>query len=87
MVARLPPVTSFVGDRRLRAIIFLFGRRDSPSASLRTRHVSLVRALALETAARIPGRRTAPPCGRVRPSRRSENQGQKIKQAITEELF
>jgi len=50
MVARLPPVTSFVGDRRPRAIIFLFGRRDSPSALLRTRHVSLVRALALETA-------------------------------------
>ena len=50
VVARLLPVTSFVGDRQQRTIIIYVGRRDSPSASLRTRHVSLVRALALETA-------------------------------------
>jgi hypothetical protein len=66
-----------VGDRRLRAISFFFGRCDSPSASLRTRHVSLVHALALETATRIPGRRTVPPCGRDRPVGRFENPGQK----------
>ena len=48
---RQPPDSSFVGDRRPRAFIFsrrgdtcvpprLDGRRDSPSATLRTRHVS-----------------------------------------------
>ena len=60
------------------------GRRDSPSASLRTRHVSLVRALALETATRISGRRTVPPFGRSRPVGRSENQDQEMKPEIGE---
>jgi len=74
MVARL--AASHLLRRRQAAAgdQFLFGRRDSPSASLRTRHASLIRALALETAARIPGRRMASPYGRVRPVGRSENQ-------------
>jgi len=62
------PVTSFVGDRQPRAIIFTSVVGGSIKAIIdRTRHVSPVRALALETAARIPGRRTVPPCGLDRP--------------------
>ena len=47
-----PPAACHLLRRRQAAAgnHFLVGRRDSPSASLRTRHVSLVRALALETA-------------------------------------
>jgi len=42
---------------------FLFGRRDSPSALLRTRHGSLFAPSPSKPLARIPGRRTVPPCG------------------------
>jgi len=78
---RLSPPSSETGGRG-RSVSFLVagdtfvtpllaGHRDSPCASLRTRHVSLVRALALETATRIPGRRTVPLFGRDRPVGRS----------------
>ena len=75
------PDSSFVGDRQPRASFsprrgdtcvtpLLGGRRDSPSASLRTRHVSLFAPSPSRPLTRTPGRRTAPPCGRDRPGGR-----------------
>ena len=63
---------------------FLFGRRDSPSALLRTRHGDLVRALALETAC-ADSRAPDGPSLRARPSVRTlqRKPGQNMKPAIS----
>ena len=87
MVARLLPVTSFVGDRQPRVISFfsvavtrppLRSGRDTPPWFAPSPSKPLTR---------IPGRLTVPPFGRDRQVGRSENQDQKIKQAIIKKLF
>jgi len=72
--SRLSPPSSVKGGRG-RSFFFLrrgdtfvtpllVGRRDSPSATLRTRHVSLFAPSPSKPLKRIPGRRTVPPFGR-----------------------
>lgn len=75
-----PPSSETGGPGRL----FFVGRRDLPSAMLRTRHVSLFAPSPSKPLARIPGRRTVPPRGQNRPVGRSGNPRSKDKPTISE---